>query len=363
MTNTNTTITSPAAAGPSDETTISPFALLASLIVHRRLVVIALAIGTLGGGALGLLRFGTYTSAGTFLPSSPRSASGGLSGLAAQFGVALPAGDAPSIPTQVYADLLKSRDLLGHLLETRFSDPDSPEVKRSLVDLLEVKGGTPERRRDQGIRLLQRRVAASNNARTGVVSFSVTVRNPKLAHAIASRLLELVSTFNLEKRQSRASAERRFTAQRLADVQRDLRKTEEDLQGFLRRNRGGSTSPDLAFERGRLERAVTLQQQVYTSLAQSLEQAKIEEVRDTPVITLIEAPEVPVRRDPSGITLLSAVGAAVGLVTGILLVLAAEARNRARSTGSSDYLELRARWFEWREGRRSAGSPKSQSSA
>ena len=62
-----------------------------------------------------------------------------------------------------------------------------------------------------------------------------------------------------------------------------------------------ATRPELNFQQERLQRQVQLQQQLYTTLSQSFEQAKIEEVRDTPVITVVEPPEAPVRPDPRGL--------------------------------------------------------------
>jgi uncharacterized protein involved in exopolysaccharide biosynthesis len=54
------------------------------------------------------------------------------------------------------------------------------------------------------------------------------------------------------------------------------------MQAFLQANRQWANSPDLTFQHDRLERDIALRQQVYTTLVQSFEQARISEVRDTP---------------------------------------------------------------------------------
>jgi uncharacterized protein involved in exopolysaccharide biosynthesis len=91
-----------------------------------------------------------------------------------------------------------------------------------------------------------------------------------------------------------------------------LRAAEDRLETFLRTNRQYAGSPELTFQRDRLQRSVGLAQQVYTSLMQNYEDVRIREVRDTPVITIVEAPSVHALPEPRGRTR----GILVGLVLG-----------------------------------------------
>jgi uncharacterized protein involved in exopolysaccharide biosynthesis len=171
-------------------------------------------------------------------------------------------------------------------------------------------------RRDAAIRKLEDDIDATTVQKTGVVDLAVTVRQPGLAVQINQRLLDLINQFNLRTRQSQAAQERRFTERRLAEVRQDLRGAEDRLQQFLQRNRDIRNSPDLTFQADRLQREVAMQQQVFTTLAQAYEQAKIEEVRDTPVITVVERPELPVRPDRRGLIGKGILGLLLGLVIG-----------------------------------------------
>ncbi len=45
------------------------------------------------------------------------------------------------------------------------------------------------------------------------------------------------------------------------------------------------------FEHDRLERPVSMRQELVTAMAQAYEQARVDEVRNTPVITVIDQPE------------------------------------------------------------------------
>jgi len=136
--------------------------------------------------------------------------------------------------------------------------------------------------------------------RTGTVRLSVTTPYAALALRVNQRLLEAAEPVQSRQRQSQAAAERRFTEQRLDEVKQELSHAEDKLQAFLQRNRDYRDSPQLSFEQDRLAREVARQQQLYTSLSQAYEQAKIEEVRDTPVFTVVERPDLPIRPDHVG---------------------------------------------------------------
>ena len=79
-------------------------------------------------------------------------------------------------------------------------------------------------------------------------------------------------------------------------------------------------------------------QLLYNSLATSYEQAKIEEVRDLPVITILELPEMPIQPDPHGGKRKVILGMLVGLVAGMVLAFLLD-RLAANRNLRSDELE------------------------
>jgi uncharacterized protein involved in exopolysaccharide biosynthesis len=147
---------------------------------------------------------------------------------------------------------------------------------------------------------------------------------------IAERLLEGLNYFNLITRQSQARQERRFTEGRLEAARASLRAAEDVLQRFLQANRQFAESPALTFQRDRLQREVLLQQQVVVSLAQQYEENRIREVRDTPVITIIETPILAARPDSRLWALIVCLGTVGGFCVGVLIVISRDAwRDRA----------------------------------
>lgn len=236
-----------------------------------------------------------YTSNASFLPqggqpSSPRS------GLAAQLGVDLSGSNQGASPA-FYADLARTRQVLGAVVGARYRLSDGRQaITGTLVEFFRAPGDDSAHRRDAAIRKLEQALTVTFDARTSVVTVSVKTANAELTRQVADSLLAAVSQFNLERRQSQAGEERRFTEARLAEVRADLRRAEDELQVFLQRNRMLGAA-DLDAQRDRLVREVSLRQQVYSTLTDAYERAKLEEVRDTPVITVVQSPEAALRAD------------------------------------------------------------------
>jgi uncharacterized protein involved in exopolysaccharide biosynthesis len=324
-------------ADPADQ--VSLLAVANVLLRYRGLIVGTALVLALVVTIATFLLPRTYTSHSTLTPQARRTPSM-ISGLAAQFGLALPTSDGGQSPA-FYADLLTAHEVLGAVVDTRFEYPsDTGRVRGTLVDIYRPRETRPALRRDDAIRQLSQDVNAITVQKTGVIELSVTERNPVLAQLVSRRLIELLNQFNLQTRQSQAGAERRFTEQRLAEVRLDLREAEDRLQQFLQRNRDYRNSPELNFQRERLDREVQVQQQLFTTLAQSYEQAKIEEVRDTPVITVVESPEVPVRPDPRGVLRNGILALLLGTLLGICLAIGRAYAVNARSLRHSEATEF-----------------------
>jgi uncharacterized protein involved in exopolysaccharide biosynthesis len=160
----------------------------------------------------------------------------------------------------------------------------------------------------------------------------VTLRDPALAKDVNERFLALVNEYNLRTRQSQAGQERKFSEQRAEAVRQSLRDAEDRLQQFMQQNRDYRNSPLLTFQQERLSRAVSQQQTVYTAVLQSLEQAKMDEVRDTPVITVMEPPLEPARPDRRNLLAKTLLALLLGLLVGVMIVIFRENWSQAQST-------------------------------
>jgi hypothetical protein len=81
---------------------------------------------------------------------------------------------------------------------------------------------------------------------------------------------------------------------------------------------------------------------LYNSLATSYEQAKIEEVRDLPVITVLEPPELPIMADPRGGKRKTLLGVLIGLVAGVVIAFVIDRVAVNKNVRSDEFAEFAA---------------------
>jgi uncharacterized protein involved in exopolysaccharide biosynthesis len=313
---------------------------IASALLRWRRTIIAFAVvGGIVGVALGLSSKRKFASRAIFAPqvASDQVASG-LALAASQFGIRV-AGSGSGWPAAVYVELLISRGLLEPIARDTVTVVEEGNRRVAVMDLLKIKAPTPAQRVEETVRRLRTMVVPAENKRLGAVQLTVTTTWPSVSYALANRLISAVNTFNTQTRQSQASAERQFVQGRAREAEIALRDAEDRMQAFLQRNRVVS-SPDLTFERDRLQREITLRQQAYTALLQSQEEARIREVRDTPVITILEQPALPAIGEPRHSVSKGVMGAIVGILLAIFFKAIAVARTSSNERNQEFYRVL-----------------------
>jgi uncharacterized protein involved in exopolysaccharide biosynthesis len=313
---------------------------LASTVLRRRRFILALGfIGGVLGGLVGLLSTRTYTSTASFLAqAADQGNAGGLAAAASQLGIRVPT-SGPGWSPALYAQIARSRSVLGPIAADTFTVPEAGNGPIRTIDLLKVKGKDEATRLALGAQQLTRMVQTSEVKPLGTVSVTVTTPWPSFSMALADRVLQRLNAFNVETRRSQATSEREFVDQQVSAAEKALRGAENRMQEFLQNNRAIS-APHLQFDRDRLQREVTMAQSVYTTLLQSREEARIREVRDTPVITVLEEPRVPLKGNSRGGLLKAIGGSLLGVVLAMLWVFVAEAVRSMRATGSKEAEEF-----------------------
>ena len=97
---------------------------------------------------------------------------------------------------------------------------------------------------------------------------------------------------------------------------------EESLKIFMDRNRRIGNSPALQLEQQRLGREVTVLTGVFTTLKQQLETTKIEEVKESDYVVVLDPPEVPLARSAPRkkqmVILAAILGLGIGLALGFI---------------------------------------------
>lgn len=288
-------------------------------------------IGTLVAAASLLAVGRTYTTTVSFVPQGSRS--GQLRGLAAQFGFDVAGSEGAESP-YFYVGLLQTKEVLSRVVTNRFDDGETAGDYATFVKISATDSAV---RTDKAIKAFRSQLVVLADRRTGLVTIEVKEASPQLALQLASVLLEEIERYNRETRQSRAAAERRFVESRLVAARKEVTASEDSLQQFLVTNRQYQTSPELRFRFERLQRSVTHRAGVVSSLAQNFEQTRIDEVRDTPVISIVQPPQLAARADPRGSTRALALGMAGGVMIAFLLRLFLGSVARLRMERPEEY--------------------------
>jgi hypothetical protein len=311
------------------------------LLRRRRAVVMLMAVGGLVGLLSGLLQSRTYRSTATFIPQSNDlgAAGAGLALAASQFGVKLPQLGGDWGP-QVYVALLRSHALLAELAQDTLTVAEEDNRRVAVLDLLKINGSSEAQRVERAVKALRNRIEVRDLKQISAVQVSAVTKWPSVSLAMAERLVGQVHHFVLVTRQSQASAERRFAEARAEEAGAELRAAENRMQVFLQRNRVYNSSPELTFDRDRLQREVSLYQQVYNFMVQAREEARVREVRDTPVLTPLETPALPVLPESRRSVLKAAAGMLAGGLLALMLAFLAEGFDDARRLPTDEAREF-----------------------
>lgn len=323
------------AAGDSPEREVSLISVAVVLLRHRWLIIISALLSSFLFGLSGFSSKPLYTATATFTPRARSAASAG-SAILQELGL----GGGSS--TAYYTDLIKSREILGPVVESKFSYPTPVgTVTKSLIGIYNITDKRPRYARAEAIERLGSNMVAAAQL-NGMMKLSVTSENPSLSATLAGRILRQLNQFNLATRQEQATSERQFIETQVFEASQRLRTAEDQLQTFLSENRNFSQASSLSFELDRLRRNVGMRQELYTSLAKSLDEARIEEVRDSPVLTVIEPAEPPLLADKPSWPGRAILGVLTGLLLGSLIAFVHSyfARQREEETSESEELDI-----------------------
>tara|TARA_B100001094_G_C18161705_1_gene789758 strand:+ start:1148 stop:2218 length:1071 start_codon:yes stop_codon:yes gene_type:complete len=235
-----------------------------------------------------------YTSTSKIMSSSSNSFSQAV-GLAAQFGINIPTSQKE--PKWVYPDILKSRTLAKAVLQQKFSTNWLGEQKTLLQILtyeqkqLELNMDTLEK---MAVSKLIGMIRVYEEVKTGILTLNVDSQEPKLAAEINQTLIDELDSHQRRYNKAKTSDTKQFILERIQDTEKELIDAEESLKVFRDRNRRIENSPALQLEQQRLGREVTVLTGVYTTLKQQLETSKIEEVKESDYVVVLDPPEVPI---------------------------------------------------------------------
>jgi hypothetical protein len=151
--------------------------------------------------------------------------------------------------------------------------------------------------------MLSEKVYLEVNDKDGFLTLSASTIDAELAAQITQKALQMlqqyITTYKIEK----ASAQLNFIKERYHDNKKEFEKAQAALAEFRDKNKN-VTSALARTQEERLQSNYQLAFDVYSGLAQQLEQARIQVKEDTPVFSVLKPVTVPLEDNASGLTTL-----------------------------------------------------------
>jgi uncharacterized protein involved in exopolysaccharide biosynthesis len=248
-----------------------------------------------------------YVSWATILlPDNQSSNMGGISGLASQFGVNIPSqsiGEDLSSPT-FFPELLKSRVFAEKILDIEFYTKEYGK-ELPLIYILTYGDDSKSYRREElilkAINELKVIVSFDQEPLSTFSTISVTAPEPIFAKKLADVIVKELENLNRAYKTQAVAEKSIFIDNRISNVENELKISESNLMDFTRKNRQIS-SPSLQLELDRLSREVDVQKEIYLTLKQQLELAKIEQIQKASIVQILDSPQIPL--SPSNINVI-----------------------------------------------------------
>ncbi len=324
---------------PYDEASVreetSLFGFVNVLLKYRGMLgVLILACGLFGGMRYAQSTASYVTRVGINVASNEPAPD--PTGVAAQLGIVAAAGSAQEVAFM--SELLRSPPLMRDVANQQYTVRTRKGIVTGPLERFYGYRGNPQLHEKEMTELLADKITVNASGRTGNIWLFVDTPFPDLSQQVGLNIIRLVDEYYRARKHAQAAAEREFLQGRLAESKQELNAAENEVLQFREDNRDIS-APALALENARLIRGVSMKQQLYTSLLQSYDKARIAEAKNLPSITILEAPEKPIKPEPSSAIAFPLLGAIAGLLLGIVVAFIRErmAETAASPTPAFEY--------------------------
>jgi uncharacterized protein involved in exopolysaccharide biosynthesis len=221
-----------------------------------------------------------------------------LSGLASIAGVKV--GD--SAPTELYQNIITSETVLQEVIYSKYKTNKFSDLV-NLITYFEIDGKDEKpslKKRKEFLTLydilIQNRISTNVDRMTKILNVTVTMPEAQLSADVANALVNSLDLYIRTQRKSYATEQSYYLEKRTAQVKDSLAAAENNLKVFREQNRIVMQSPKLLLEQGRLMRNVEILQTVFIELTKQLEIAKIDQIKDAPVLNVKEFAKNPVKK-------------------------------------------------------------------
>lgn len=138
---------------------------------------------------------------------------------------------------------------------------------------------------------LERKISFTEDRKTGLHVISVTTANgPDITEQIVQKIFDGILDYSSEVTSTKAKENVYFIENRLSDIGSKLKSSEDEMLKFLENNKN-INSPHLILKQDRIKRDINLYNQLFISLSDQLERAKIDKEDNTSSIFILDDPD------------------------------------------------------------------------
>ncbi len=285
----------------------------------RKLIGILTASVTVAAVIISLLLPKYYNSTVVILPEtnpSKLAGLGGLSDLASLAGVNV--GGEASL-SKLYPTIVRSEAVLKSVIYQKYLSKSFADSV-NLIKIWDIEEDKPELAYESMLRVLREELEVSLDNKTSVLSISLMTKEPQLSADIVNAVASELDLFVRTKRTTNASEQRKWIEGRLKEVKSDLEKSENTLRDFRENNRRIADSPQLLLEQERYIREVQINSTLYTELKKQYELTKIEEIKNIPIVNVMDAGRAAATREKPQRRLIVTAAFFLSLLAGISFV-------------------------------------------
>ena len=307
------------------------FSIIKRTLKHKVLAVVTFILIVGLAFAFAFLSTPFYkTEAKIIYQTSGGSQSGSLSTLAALAGVAGISTSKGDDPSAYLNDIILSNYMLQSVLAEKWKVSKAlPDTSNpvTLQTLWKIKPDTTKENWQIKLEyhmldLLKKSkyIVFSQDKKSGVITLSTEFQDPQVSFDMNNFIFNQLNDILVNKMHFKASENRKFTEERLAEIKENLKESEESLRRFRLRNRL-RIDPTDELEDARLQRDVLMNQEIMIQLRKQYELAKIDEARDMPVLDVIDTPMKPIEKSKPKRKIVVLAGGMAAVFFSILIVV------------------------------------------
>ncbi len=263
----------------------------------KLILFITLSINLLTLGYIFFIAHPVYVTSAKLLPTGEDNSFSNIQGLASQIGFTLPFQSGSNLSfSDIYPEIVKSRQLTRIVLEKKFNTKKFGQnqlLKNILSRQYRLDKYDIDERFKRASEILQNNIKVSKARLTSVVTLEVGGIEPELAVELANVIISESDKLQRQFKTHQVSDKRSFIEERIKDVKKDLENAQEDLKEFREKNRQVQYSPALLLEEERLITEMDVKKEIFSTLKQQFELAKIEEVEEGATVQILDRPVAP----------------------------------------------------------------------